>query len=424
MMKCTLLLIWIVALAGCASRPPPPPMTIPENTWRQIDLEILAASHNATEQASHFASDALQEWIELVRQRTETDFIPWFSRYRTRKWLSIKVSWYQMSADEDKEQVIDRLALYLQQQYRKRVLVPVARQTDPVRIRERTTRFYIWLLGELLAKIQLRHGVPPEQFERRLAGIPAITLAPPANQDASLQQLLRTERLDRLAAYRALNARVREAPATVVLWSEDAGITSVARQASRQLTAELAAGSVAGAVSAMIGQAAGTVLSLGVMGVTELLREHERPEREARLRKSLNAAFEQEWREWMRSRDHGVMAGVHYLDDSLEQQLLPRAESPARPAYSAQLRPGLLAAERATARTTGCLAHKLVWVARPESASRDNQGGSSASVTSFQLLSGSKRVMARACLPPSGPRSFSNTSPSWLIMKLITPLSA
>ncbi len=334
MKKCILLVVWIVMLAGCASRPPP--VTVSPSTWRQVDREIIAASQNATEQASHFARDALQEWLDLVRQRTETDFIPWFSRYRTRKWLSIKVSWYQMSADEDKEQVVDRLALYLQQQYRKRVLVPVARQTDPVRIRERTTRFYIWLLGELLAKIQLRHGIPPEQFERWLAGIPAITLGPPADQDATLQQLLRSERLDKLPAYRALSTHIREAPAAVVLWSEDAGITSVARQTSRQLTAELATSSVAGAVSAMIGQAAGTVLSLGVMGVTVLLREHDRPEREAQLRKSLNAAFNQEWREWMRSRDHGVMAGVHYLDDGLERQLARRVESPVRPAFSAR----------------------------------------------------------------------------------------
>src|SRR5690606_11558962 len=108
---------------------------------------------------------------------------------------------------------------------------------------------------------------------------------------------------------------------------------------SRQLTNELATGSVAGAVGAMLGPA-GAVLSLGVMGVSELLREHDRPEREAQLRKSLNAAFNQEWREWMRSRDHGVMAGVHYLDDSLERQLLSRVGSPARPAYSAQSRLG------------------------------------------------------------------------------------
>jgi hypothetical protein len=331
MKRCFLLVVWIVMLAGCASRPPP--VTVSPSTWRQVDREIIAASQNATEQASHFARDALQEWLDLVRQRTESDFIPWFSRYRTRKWMSIKVSWYQMGADEDKEEVVDRLALYLQQQYRKRVLVPVARQTDPVRIRERTTRFYVWLLGELLAKIPLRHGVPPEQFERRLAGIPAITLAPPANQDASLQQLIRTERLDRLPAYRALGIRIREAPAMVVLWSDDAGITSVARQTSRQLTTELATSSVAGAVGAVLGPA-GAVLSLGVMGVTELMREHDRPERDAQLRKSLNAAFNLEWREWMRSRDHGVMAGVHYLDDSLERQLLPRVESPAHSAQS------------------------------------------------------------------------------------------
>ena len=144
----------------------------------------------------------MQEWREQVYQRTEAEFIPWFSSYRARQWLSVKLSWYRLGA-ADEEQVVDRLAFYLQQQYRKRVLVPVARETDPVRIRERTTRFYLWLMGELLARIPARHGVPAEQFERRLEAIPAITLAPPPNRNASLGQLIRTERLDRLPAYRA-----------------------------------------------------------------------------------------------------------------------------------------------------------------------------------------------------------------------------
>ena len=287
-----LLVLWMLLLTGCVSGLPPE--VVAPGTWRQVDRAILAASQDATEQASHFARDAMQEWRQRVYQRTEAEFIPWFSSYRARQWLSVKLSWYRLGA-ADEEQVVDRLAFYLQQQYRKRVLVPVARETDPVRIRERTTRFYLWLMGELLARIPARHGVPAEQFERRLEAIPAITLAPPPNRNASLGQLIRTERLDRLPAYRALAAHVHKAPAAAVLWSEDAGISSVATQASRQLTAELATSGVASAVSAMIGPA-GAVLSLGVMGVTALVRESDRAEREARLRESLGAAFDAQWR--------------------------------------------------------------------------------------------------------------------------------
>ena len=329
--KCMALLLvaWMVALAGCAARPPP--VTVAPSTWRQIDRDILAASQNATEQAEQFARDAMLEWRTLVYQRTEADFIPWFFSYRTHQWLSVKLSWYRLSAGDEKDEVIDRLALYLQQQYRKRVLVPVARETDPVRIRQRTVRFYLWLMGELLAKIPPRYGVPAEQFQRRLAEIPAIDLAPPPNQEASLGQLIGNERLDRLPAYRALTAHIHKAPGEAALWSEDAGISSVATQASRQLTTELTAGGITGAVSALLGPA-GALLSFGMMGVTAMMREHARPAQEALLRKSMSAAFDAQWREWLRSRDSGVMAGVHYLDDILERQLTLRLEAPAQPA--------------------------------------------------------------------------------------------
>ena len=316
----------MVALAGCAARPPP--VTVAPGTWRQIDRDILAASQNATEQAERFARDAMLEWRTLVYQRTDADFIPWFFSYRTRQWLSVKLSWYRLSAGDEKDEVIDRLAFYLQQQYRKRVLVPVALETDPVRIRERTVHFYLWLMGELLARIPARYGVPADQFQRRLEGIPAITLAPPPNRDASLGQLVGNERLDRLPAYRALTAHIHQVPAQAALWSEDVGISSVATQVSRQLTTELTAGGITGAVSALIGPA-GVLLSLGTMGVTAMMREHAQPVQEALLRKSMSAAFDAEWRKWMHSRDRGVMAGVYYLDDTLEQQLTLRREAPA-----------------------------------------------------------------------------------------------
>lgn len=49
--------------------------------------------------------------------------------------------------------------------------------------------------------------------------------------------------------------------------------------------------------------------------------------------------------------------------------------------------------------------------------------GVSGTFTSVQLLSGSNRSIFRAILSPFDPRFFEKISPSWLIMKLITPLS-
>src|SRR5207342_666519 len=70
-------------------------------------------------------------------------------------------------------------------------------------------------------------------------------------------------------------------------------------------------------------------------------------------------------------------------------------------------------------------AHAEVSAPAPRPRGRGAQGAVAVAVsgTSCQLLSGSKVVIAFATRSLSGPRSFSNSSPSWLIMKLITPLS-
>jgi len=49
-------------------------------------------------------------------------------------------------------------------------------------------------------------------------------------------------------------------------------------------------------------------------------------------------------------------------------------------------------------------------------------GSDSSSVTAVQELSGSKALMASTAVAVSSPRSFWKTTPSWLTMKVITPL--
>ncbi|MFD1691034.1 hypothetical protein ACFSHR_04295 [Azotobacter chroococcum] len=152
---------------------------VSESTWRKVDSDIVAASKEATRQTTNYARDVMLEWMGLVYQRTDTNFIPWFSGYWTQQWLTMKVGWYRLNAGKEQDPAVDRLAIYLQEQYHGRVLEPVARQIDPDRVMEKAMKFYVWLLGELLRKIPQRYGVPQDQFERRLKGIPAIALGPP-----------------------------------------------------------------------------------------------------------------------------------------------------------------------------------------------------------------------------------------------------
>jgi hypothetical protein len=313
-----LIVAMLMALVGCASAPP---VLIAESTWRQVDRGIVAASQAATGQTKNYARDAMERWMVLVYQRTDADFIPWFTGYWTQQWLAVKVAWYKLSAGGEKDPVVNRLALYLREQYQDRVLEPVAKEIDPGLIMEQATKLYVRLLGEQLQGLPQRYGVPLAQFEQRLKGIPAIALGPSPTHNVSLYLIVHADPIDRLPAYAALVDRIHSAPGGAGTWSSDAGILSVTKQTSEILATELASRGVSSAVAAVAGGAAGMVISLSAAGFSAIVRESERPETEVRLRQSLNAAFNEEWLDLMWNPDTGVLAGVYYLSGQIEGSL-------------------------------------------------------------------------------------------------------
>ncbi|SDS17226.1 hypothetical protein [Pseudomonas oryzae] len=325
-----LIVALLLSLAGCAGRerpPQPPPPHVSASTWRQIDSDIFAASLSASEQASSYAQQNMQRWMDLVYQRTEAEFIPWYSSYWTRQWLTMKVAWYKMNADGEKDPTVQRLAVYLQEQYHDLVLEPVARQVDPDQVMEQATRYYIQQLGLQVRKLPQRYGVPADQFDHHLQAIPAISLGS-SSGGASLYQLVEAKRLDGMPAYEALIARIQQSPGRSKDWSSDPGISNVAQKTSESLVNELATSSVAGAISSAIGGAAGMALSLGTAGISAILREKERPKMESRLRNNLQAAFQEDWLNLMRNHENGVLAGVYHISGQIEGSL---AASVARP---------------------------------------------------------------------------------------------
>ncbi|WP_271411985.1 hypothetical protein [Pseudomonas sp. Q1-7] len=327
-----LLIVALLAMqAGCASKAPEaPPVVVSPSTWRQVDRDIAAASLAATGQARRYAQDSMERWMDLVYQRTDTAFVPWFTSFWTRKWLSIKVTWYRLSSDGEREETVNRLSRYLQEAYDDKVLEPVSRELDPDDIMEQATRTYIQQLDERLQLIPQRFGVPKDQFAQHLHEIPAIELAPPISQRASLLQVLRADPLEEQPAYAALMAHIRTAPDGAGAWTTDAGLSSITRQTSEQLASEMVTSGAASVVSGLVGRAAGSVLSLGFTGISAMLQEEERPGREAQLRKSLNDAFDEEWLELMRNPESGVMAGVFHLSGQVEGSLERTMTQPIR----------------------------------------------------------------------------------------------
>lgn len=320
----SLIVVVLLALAGCATPPSAPvvvvPVVVSQSTWQQVDREIVAASQDATEQARVYARGSMEHWRTRVYQQTEEVFIPWFSSYWTQEWLSIKVSWYTINAGDEQDASAKRLAAYLLEQYRRRVLEPVAVEIDPDAILGQATAFYVQLLGQQLQVISQRHGVPMAQLNERVNKIPAISLGPPPARDASLYQVVHAE-LGTLPAYQALIAKIHTAGGEKGIASTDAGMAPVAKRASKRIEAEMAPRGAAGAVAAVVGKTAGALISVGVAGVRAIIQANDRPDSEALIRSSLGNSFDKAWQKLVENPATGVMAGTLYIARQIEGSL-------------------------------------------------------------------------------------------------------
>lgn len=336
----SLMLAVLIILAGCATPQrgqQVDSVAVAQDTWRQVDRQIVAASGTAIEQAERYARGSMEHWRMLVYERTEAEFIPWFSSYWTQEWLAVKVSWYAASAQGEKDSASRRLAVYLQTQYRERVLEPVAVEIDPEAIRANATSYYVSLLNQQVQVIAQSHRIPLELMNRRLHGIPAVNLGPPAARNASLYQMVHTNPLNTLPAYAALIDHVNKAAATGN-GPSDAVIATVAQRTSEKIEAQFATRGATGAAAAVAGKAAGALISVGVAGIRAIIHEGERPEMQAHIRKSLSAAFDEAWFKSLKHPLSGVLAPVYYLDEEIRGSLM-EAELANRPVVLPQLEP-------------------------------------------------------------------------------------
>ncbi|MCW8278206.1 hypothetical protein IMF27_23710 [Pseudomonas sp. PCH199] len=328
----SLIVAVLVVLAGCATTPRAPVETpqvmVAPSVWQQVDREMIEASQSATEQTRIYARGAMDYWRTRVYELTEENFIPWFSSYWTQEWLSMKVSWYTISAKGEQDASEKRLAAYLLEKYREKVLAPVAVEIDPDAILSLAAAFYVDILKEELQKISQRHGVPMAQLNGRIQKIPAIALGPPPARDASLYQVVRSESLSTLPAYAALVDKIHQAGGDKGVGSTDTAMAPVARRASQRMEAEMAPRGAAGAVAAAAGKLAGGLITVGVAGIRALIQAADRPDSEALIRSSLGNTFDKAWTKLVQNPTTGVMAGTLYMAAQIEGNLASSAQPP------------------------------------------------------------------------------------------------
>ena len=320
-MGCCLFLVAVVLLGGCAapSRPVPVEIERPvaESTWREIECAIAGRATEAEGPAESFARGEMERWKLLVGHRTEKEFIPWYSGYWTQRWLSVKSAWYRLSSGEDAAGPEKKLAAYLQDEYRNRVLQPVAGQVDFDTVRSHAAKIYLERLRELLVDLPGSYLLSERQFNDHLQTLPVIQLGPPSSRDAALSELLARDGVARQPAFLALNEHLQQKAQRLAGKDSSSRLTPVAQRISEKLVGQLAISGGSSAVSTLVGGVAGTAISIGAVGLGVVLHEMGREAQERELRDSLSLALDDAWLELVEDRESGVLSGVAYLSSRI-----------------------------------------------------------------------------------------------------------
>jgi len=306
------LVLLLTACAGGRLALQAPPVS--PATWQQVDAQILRGSSDAREQARVFARGSMEHWRQRVYEQTEEVFIPWFDSYWTQEWLSMRVSWYTLSGSKtDPDASARRLEAYLQDQYHRRVLAPVAVEIEPNAIAVQATDFYVQLMTTQVLAIAEQYKLPNQQFAQHLEGIGVL-------EGANLQQLTHVVPTTKVPAYAALLQRLRAGAE-----ASPEGLADVAKATNTKLQGQMTTRGAGSFAAAVAGKIAGPLISLGMAGIRAIAHAGERPDTEAQLRKNLGAAFDQAWFKVLNDPSGGVMAGVYRLADGLEVQLAARS---------------------------------------------------------------------------------------------------
>lgn len=314
-------------LTGCSSTP----TTVSDQdvattkisvaTYRRIDQDIWDASVSARIDAEAYARYAVQQWAEKVWGQTVKSFIPWYVDYWTQEGLFIKFAWYQLIENDDTAAATERLAAHLQEQFSERVLEPVALETDPDRITDKSAALYTSVLANQIRVIPDRYQIPLAAFHGKLKVVPAIELSIRPVQNVSLYEILTADDIAGMPAYKNLSTRNYSSADGSAFRSTRSKLDAVAQRTADKLAGKIVLRGGGTAAAAIAGGGLGVVISAGFTAWSMIEYEKERPSLEAELRENLWMALNETTHILLEDRDRGVLAAVHHMSTNIENHV-------------------------------------------------------------------------------------------------------
>jgi hypothetical protein len=326
----------LTVLAGCAGIEPEAPRS-PEATqpvdpvvWRLVDDRLWTASLAARREALLYAKRALDGWMDRVRGRTETEFIPWYTSFATQQWLSFKSGWYAMSQSNEGPTPAERLTRYLQREYYARVLEPISGEINPRVIMERAALGYLSEMRREIREVRREFQLPAQALDRRLDRVPAIRLAAQPPKEASLGDLVDAEAGDATTnpAFRALVSKVRldEGGDATALGDHD--FVPVTPDSAQALAERFGVRGGASAAALAAGGFGGLLISVGISAWQAMEHEQDKPAMAAELRKNLNRAMTGLRHDLLINPSSGIMSAVNHMGSRIENALFGRDRPP------------------------------------------------------------------------------------------------
>lgn len=328
---CLLLGVLLLALVGCTSRSPTivhtePVLPIPPDSWQNIQEEIWIASSLAHVEAQHYAREAMREWMVRVREKTDSEFVPWYTSYWAQQWIGFKAAWYELNKEEGEPPVADYLIDYIQERYYDLVLEPAGIPLDPGMITQQIAAQYVRLLSEQLQCIPKMYSVPLRSLQQRLEQIPLITLSGSHANGEPLSILLERNNLAGVAVYGSLLAY---ADAIATQENSSPGkepLQVVVEDTVARLVADLPVRAGGGVVALAVGESLGLIISAGVTAWSINAHEQKKPEIASQLRQALDVGLHEMWERLMKDPKLGVMFPVNHMYQQIETRLFPAYE--------------------------------------------------------------------------------------------------
>jgi hypothetical protein len=141
--------------------------------YNELDKAVEEALDKARADARQYALSQLDKWDKELRERVDSDFLPWYFSYWNTQIRGAKALYYGAIhwVDSDQPSAAEENTQEFQAQFSARVLQPQTSQKLLERIQAATLERYLHNLRSLVADIPKRYNVSPADWENYMAEI-------------------------------------------------------------------------------------------------------------------------------------------------------------------------------------------------------------------------------------------------------------